>query len=82
MTLYVLVACGVSDAGVIGVYSSRRRARAAARKIHPQTDGYHHYDVREYVLDETREGAFPYTLFSDSGGTTRPPVIGDESAGS
>jgi hypothetical protein len=60
MPVYVLVAAGIYDQGVVGVYATEDDARAAAEKIWPQTDGYHGFDIREYHLGATRENAFPY----------------------
>src|SRR4051794_12939247 len=58
MPIYVLVAVGVNDQGVVGAFSGEEKAREAAEKIWPTTDGYHRFHIDVVEQDEAYPDVF------------------------
>lgn len=62
--VYALIPVGVSEQAPAGVFSTRRRATAAAKKLWKRSDGYHIFEIHEMEIDVT------YDSFSRGGNYT------------
>lgn len=50
MKVWIVVARGVYDAGIVGVFDSKASAILTAQDAFGESDGYHDLDVREWVV--------------------------------
>ncbi len=73
--IYALIPVGVGAHPPAGVYTSTRRARAAAKRLWEKSDGYHTFEVWPLTLDETYK-TFPlgYSYRMKDGKFTSEPL--------
>jgi hypothetical protein len=59
MNVYILTGEGVCATPIVGVYSTKALATAAAEEAWPQTDGYHDFVITEYEVDPELSLGYP-----------------------